>query len=62
MEKTNNFFVIHNFNTVPEYLLEYCNDYIIFDASTDNKVTEELKTNDELKNKIEVIKKKINPS
>ena len=27
-----------------------------------NKVTEELKTNDELKNKIEVIKKKINPS
>ena len=26
------------------------------------KVTEELKTNDELKNKIEVIKKKINPS
>ena len=42
MEKTNNFFVIHNFNTVPEYLLEYCNDYMIFDASSDIKITETL--------------------
>ena len=29
MEKTDTFFVIHNFNTVPEKLLEYCKDYII---------------------------------
>ena len=27
-----------------------------------NKITDELKTNDELKNKIEIIKKKISPS
>lgn len=35
MKKTDNFFLIHNFNTVPEDLLEYCRDYLIVDASTD---------------------------
>lgn len=43
MRKTDNFFLIHNFNTVPEELLSYCRDYLIVDASTDSRVTEELK-------------------
>ena len=43
MEKTDTFFVIHNFNTVPEELIGYCKDYIIYDASTDEKITDELK-------------------
>ncbi|MFI3213749.1 MAG: DUF3431 domain-containing protein [Eubacteriales bacterium] len=42
MQKTDTFFIIHNFNTVPEYLLEYCKDYMIFDASTDEKVRKQL--------------------
>ncbi|MBQ9991351.1 MAG: DUF3431 domain-containing protein [Lachnospiraceae bacterium] len=42
MKKTSNFFVIHNFNTIPEYLLEYCEDYLIYDCSTDEKTVEEL--------------------
>ena len=42
MEKTDTFFVIHNFNTVPEKLLEYCKDYIIYDASSDEKVRNDL--------------------
>lgn len=33
MKKTENFFVIHNYNTVPEQLLKYCKEYIIYDAS-----------------------------
>ncbi|MDE7014448.1 MAG: hypothetical protein K2P19_07215, partial [Kineothrix sp.] len=33
--KTDNFFLIHNFNTVPEELLAYCKDYLIVDASTE---------------------------
>lgn len=43
MLKTDNFFLIHNYNTVPEELLFYCKDYLIVDASTDGSVTEELK-------------------
>lgn len=42
MRKTDTFFIIHNFNTVPEALLAYCRDYMIYDASTERKVTEEL--------------------
>ena len=42
MRKTDTFFVIHNFDTVPEELVGYCRDYIIYDASTDPKVTAEL--------------------
>lgn len=42
MKKTDNFFLIHNFNTVPEELLEYCRDYLIVDASTEDEVVGEL--------------------
>lgn len=42
MKKTDNFFLIHNFNTVPEELLAYCRDYLIVDASDDRKIVEEL--------------------
>lgn len=28
MNKTDNFFVIHNFNTVPDELIELCQDYL----------------------------------
>lgn len=40
--KTSNFFVIHNYNTVPEKLVEYCQDYIIYDASDKQEIREEL--------------------
>lgn len=43
MEKTDTFFIIHNFNTIPEELLGYCKNYIIYDASTDESVTRALK-------------------
>ena len=43
MKKTDNFFVIHNFNTVPTELLSYCKDYVIYDCSTDNAVKAQLK-------------------
>lgn len=42
MIKTDNFFLIHNFNTIPENLLEYCNNYLIMDASDDTSVIKEL--------------------
>jgi hypothetical protein len=42
MKKTKNFFIIDNFNTVPLELLEYCEDYLIYDASIKPEVTEEL--------------------
>lgn len=43
MKKTTNFFVIDNFNTVPTELTEYCEDYIIYDSSTNSEVVEKLK-------------------
>lgn len=43
MKKTDNFFLIHNFNTVPETLLSYCEDYLIVDASTDEGIKRQLK-------------------
>lgn len=43
MEKSSNFFLIHNYNMIPEELLAYCRDYLIIDASDDGKTTEELK-------------------
>lgn len=43
MKKTDNFFLIHNFNTVPEMLLQYCEDYLIVDASTDVNIEGQLK-------------------
>lgn len=42
LEKTNNYFVIHNYNTIPEDLILYCNNYIIYDAS-DKKTRDALK-------------------
>lgn len=42
MTKTKNFFVIHNFNTVPEELLELCEDYIIYDCSTEKEIKDKL--------------------
>lgn len=42
MNKTKNFFVIHNFNTVPEELLELCEDYLIYDCSSEQAVKEKL--------------------
>lgn len=42
MNKTKNFFVIHNFNTVPEELLELCEDYIIYDCSTEKEIKDKL--------------------
>ncbi len=41
--KTDNFFVIHNYNTIPLNLVEYCRDYIIYDASDQPGVREQLK-------------------
>lgn len=40
--KTSNFFVIHNYNTIPKELIEYCEDYIIYDASDRPEIREEL--------------------
>lgn len=37
MEKTNNYFVISNHNYDPRHLLEYCNNYTIYDQSGDQK-------------------------
>lgn len=42
MEKTKNFFVIHNFNTVPSELLGLCGDYLIYDCSTQPGIKEQL--------------------
>lgn len=43
MKKTDNFFIIHNFNTVPTDLIAYCKEYVIYDCSTDNGVKQQLK-------------------
>lgn len=43
MKKTDNFFIIHNFNTVPTDLTRLCNDCIIYDCSTDRAVKPELR-------------------
>ena len=41
-KKSDNLFLIHNYNTVPADLLSYCKDYIIFDCSDKPEVREEL--------------------
>jgi hypothetical protein len=43
MKKTKNFFVISNFNTNPDQYLRYCEDYHIYDQSTDISVKDGLK-------------------
>lgn len=42
MKKTDNFFLIHNFNTIPNELLSYCDHYLIIDASTEEEIVKEL--------------------
>lgn len=42
MKKTDNFFLIHNFNTIPTDLIELCNDYIIYDCSGNQEVKTKL--------------------
>lgn len=42
MKRTDTFFLIHNYNTVPAELLEFCNTYLIIDASDDGVTTEQL--------------------
>lgn len=44
MKKTTNFFLIHNYNTVPTNLLEYCTDYEIIDASDVPGVREDMRS------------------
>ncbi|HBV82719.1 MAG TPA: DUF3431 domain-containing protein, partial [Lachnospiraceae bacterium] len=42
MKKTNNFFLIHNFNTIPTELIELCNDYMIYDCSDNQEIKTKL--------------------
>ncbi len=44
-KKSDNLFLIHNYNTVPLDLLSYCKDYIIFDCSDKPEVRENLRKN-----------------
>jgi len=44
MNKTDTFFVISNFNTIPAQYLEYCYNYIIYDQSNDSSVIDQLKS------------------
>jgi hypothetical protein len=46
MNKTETFFVISNFNTIPAQYLEYCYNYIIYDQSNDSSVIDQLKSSD----------------
>ena len=42
MEKTDTFFLVHNFNTVPENLIAYTDNYLIVDASDKPEVVHEI--------------------
>ena len=42
MKKTDTFFVIDNYNTVPTELLEYCKSYKLYDASIDENIPKKL--------------------
>ncbi len=43
MKRTDTFFLIHNYNTIPNDLLEYCDNYLIMDCSDDGKTPDKLK-------------------
>ena len=43
MKKTDTFLIISNFNTDPERYLQYCEDYHIYDQSTDTAISDVLK-------------------
>ena len=38
MEKSSNFFLIHNYNTIPDDLIARCENHLIMDASDDPAV------------------------
>lgn len=42
MQKTSNFFLIHNFNTIPTELIDLCEDYVIYDCSSEQEVKDKL--------------------
>lgn len=42
MKKTDNFFLIHNYNTIPDQLLKFCNKYIIYDCSSNTEIKSSL--------------------
>ncbi len=44
MNKTDTFFLIHNYNSNPKELLEYCKDYLIIDCSDDDNTSDILKS------------------
>ena len=44
MKKTDTFFIISNYNTDPERYLDYCEDYHIYDQSTDPELKDKLKS------------------
>lgn len=43
MEKIDTFFLIHNYNTIPEKLADYAKDYLIVDASDNQDTVNELR-------------------
>ncbi len=43
MYQTDNFFLIHNYNTVPENIIAYCKDYLLMDASDEEEVRNKIK-------------------
>ncbi|MBO5565469.1 MAG: DUF3431 domain-containing protein [Lachnospiraceae bacterium] len=43
MGKSSGFFLIHNYNTVPDDLLQYCTEYLIMDVSDDPEVAAKLR-------------------
>ena len=42
MKQTNNFFVIHNFNTIPTELIGLCEEYLIYDCSSNQDIKHKL--------------------
>ena len=42
IKPTDTIFVIHNFNMVPNDLLKYCENYVLYDASTEPGITDRL--------------------
>lgn len=51
MKKTDNFFVISNYNQDPSYLLDYCSDYVIYDQSDSDDFDKVLEGKKVLKSK-----------
>ena len=47
MNKTDNFFVIHNFNTVPDELIELCQDMELSRAETKARIVRKFSLSEE---------------